>query len=167
MTHDEIKEYSVKKKFFTDQRIAGIIRWWAIGAVYFFVGWGTGLGAHTTAIDFAFFLILAIGIFEMFVVNPIIFSMFKVKNPISLSNKDIWYKVRYRLTYFFKVGLIVLLVIMTYNIINIAGIKLLGLGQDQVLLPGEPILFGAFYMVYYYLIHGFLANIKKKLEETE
>jgi len=162
-----MKETYVKKRFFTDERLSRLIRWWSVSAVYFFIGWGTGLGFQSTVIDFIFFLSIAIGIFDMFVVNPVIYNMFNVKNPMKLGEKSIWQRVRYRLLYFFKVFVIVGFVVITYDLINLTAIKVFAIAADRVFLPGEPIMFGVFYSIYYYLIKGIGDNLKRQVQEKE
>lgn len=154
------------KKFFTDERLARIFRWWAASAIYFFVGWGTNVGAQSTMIDFVFFLGIAIGLFEMFVVNPVVNSMFNVRNPIRFSDKSIMKKVIYRLRYFAKTFIIIIFVVITYDIINYTAIIVRGLDSEAVFLPGEPIMFGIFYIIYYILIEGLGLSIKRRMKEN-
>lgn len=155
-----------KKKFFTDEVLARIFRWWAASAMYFFIGWGTGVGYQSTVIDFVFFLGVAIALFEMFVVNPVINSVFNVKNPIKFTDKAIMKKVLYRLRYIAKTMIIVIFVVITYDIINYTAIIVLNLSNEAVFLPGEPIMFGIFYIVYYSLISGLSLNIKQRMKEN-
>lgn len=154
-----------KKKFFTDDVLARIFRWWAASAMYFFVGWGTGVGYQSTVIDFVFFLGVAIAVFEMFVVNPVVNSMFNLKNPIKFSDKAIMKKVLYRLKYIARTIIIVIFVVITYDIINFSAIILFNLPEETVMLAGEPILFGIFYMIYYTLIIGLGLSIKRRMKE--
>lgn len=159
--------YMKEKKFFTDQRLANIFRWWTVSAVYFFIAWGTGLGSQSTIIDLVFFLSVAIAIFDMLIVNPVIGHMFKTRSKLILIGEPLWYRVRYRLIYIFKTMLIVILVAIIYNIINITAISLMELPSDMVVLPGEPILFGIFYMIFYDLLDKLVASVKRKIDELE
>jgi len=153
------------KKIFTDDVLARIFRWWAASAIYFFVGWGTSVGFQSTVIDFVFFLGIAIAVFEMFIVNPVVNSMFNLKNPIKFSDKSIMKKVLYRLKYIARTIIILIFVVMTYDIINFSAIILFGLSQETVVLAGEPILFGIFYMIYYTLILGLGTSIRRRMKE--
>ena len=38
----------------SDNVKVGFFRWWFVGAIYFFVGWGTGLGNSKSAFDLIF-----------------------------------------------------------------------------------------------------------------
>lgn len=155
-----------KRKFFTDDVLARIFRWWAASAMYFFVGWGTSVGFQSTVIDFVFFLGIAIAVFEMFVVNPVVNSMFSLKNPIRYDDTSIMKKVLYRLKYIGKTIIVIVFVVITYDIINFSAIIIFNLPQETVFLAGEPILFGIFYMVYYSLIKGIGLNIARRMKET-
>ena len=64
--------------FFTERRIALIMRWWAAGAVYFFFGWGTNLGNQSSLIDFVFSLGVAMGLLNMVVVHPVLKMAFNI-----------------------------------------------------------------------------------------
>lgn len=154
------------KKFFTDERIALIIRWWAVGAVYFFIGWGTNL-SQRGIIDFAFFLGLSIGIFNMLVVNPVIRMVLKTKATKGYMETSIKDKVIGRMTEIVKSILIVVLMTYIYNIANTLLIALLGLGEESIPLPGEPITFGIIYILIWSLINGLVASVKKRISEHE
>ena len=41
-----------------------------------------------------------------------------------------------------------------------------GLEPEAVFLPGEPILFGIFYLIYYSLIIGLSLNVKRRMKEN-
>lgn len=154
-----------QKKLFNDQRLANIFRWWSVSAVFFFIGWGTGLGFQSTSIDFVFFMGVAIAVFEMFIVNPIIYSMFNVKNPLRLDGNTIKFKVKYRMIYFFKTIFIVTAVVFTYQIINYGAISLSLVASDKVFLPAEPILFGIFYMCYFLILESLTVNTNRRMKE--
>ena len=154
------------RKIFTDDVLARILRWWAAAAMYFFIGWGTGVGYQSTVFDFVFFLGVAIGIFDMFVVNPIIYSVFNVKNPIRFTDKSIMKKVIYRLKYIARTMIILIFVVITYDIINFTAIIMFDLSPETIVLPGEPILFGIFYLIYYSLIVGLGLSIKRRMKEN-
>lgn len=161
------KEQPMKKRrFFTEERFAGIVRWWSAAAVYFFIGWGTGLGAQNNIIDFVFYLGVGIGVMEMFVVMPIIRNMFNTREGFYWRQKSLWQKVSARLQVFFKSLIIMILVVLTYDVINVMAIKVFALEADQVFLPGEPIIFGLFYLAYYTLITGMVVRLKDRIKEA-
>ncbi len=154
-----------KKRFFNEERMANIFRWWCASAVYYFVGWGTNLGRQDTVIDMVFFLGIAIGITEMVLVNPVIRHMFNTKEFANFRKKSLKERVTYRLVTIFKAMLIVTLVVLTYDIINIMAIALMSLPTDQVFLPGEPVFFGIFYVLFYSLLRSVVARFKRKVEQ--
>jgi len=154
-----------KARFFTEERFAGIVRWWSAAAVYFFVGWGTSLGSQTSVIDFVFFLGLAIGIVEMFIVAPIIRNMFNTREGFYWRQKTVWQQAGIRLVIVFRSMFIVSMIVLTYDVINIAAIRIVGLHPDTVLVPGEPILFGIFYLVYFTLLASITRRFIDKTKE--
>jgi len=68
------------ERLLTDRNISLVIRWWAAGAVYFFIGWGTSLGNQQSVIDFAFMLGVVIGLGNILVLNPVLRMLF---DPVS------------------------------------------------------------------------------------
>lgn len=153
-----------KNRFFTEERTALIIRWWAAAAVYFFIGWGTNLGFQTTSIDFIFFLTIGIGVFEMFVVGPVIRNMFRTREGLRWRDMNLKQRVLARLGVFARSYLLVLLVFQTYKIINVSAIALLELSEEAVFLPGEPILFGVFYIAYYIIFTKLVESVRRRME---
>lgn len=151
------------KAFFSDKKIALLIRWWSVGAVYFFVGWGTNLG-QTSLIDYIFFLGLGIAIFNMLVVNPIIKHMLNVLPKKAYGEKTLAEKVSYRLGEVLKAIVIVTLIMFVYNIINVILIQALGLPTSSVPFPGEPITFGILYILIWSLIDGLIRNVRERVE---
>ena len=43
------------KNWFTDNRKAGLMRWWLAGMCYFMIGFGTQVGGYSSPIDFISF----------------------------------------------------------------------------------------------------------------
>jgi hypothetical protein len=156
----------LKKKFFTDRRIELIIRFWSAGAVYLFVGWGTGLG-QGSLIDFIFILGTIMAIFEMFVVNPLIRRMLNVKSTTNYLDTTIGNKVLNRLGHIFKTIFIMAIVATIYIVINQMAAILFNLSKETVAVPGEPILFGLFYLMVYKLIEAIRQNLKKKTSDVK
>lgn len=136
-----------RKKFFTDERLEYLIRWWSVGAVYFFIGWGTGLGNLAGTVDFIFFLGLGIGVFNIVVINPLIRKMLNVRSNKRYNDTTVFNKVLSRLKEIFKSMLIVLIMVYIYSLINQLLIKALSLSPSQVPFPGEPITFGIMYVI--------------------
>ena len=130
-----------------------LIRWWSVGAVYFFIAWGTRLGQYTSLFDLVFFLGLTIGIFHTLIVNPALKMLFNVgwHKPYAEST----FKERFlcRIKDLSLALATVLLVAGVYELINLAAHRVLPLEEGAVFLPGEPILFGLFYAL---LLHLFL-----------
>jgi hypothetical protein len=156
----------LKKKFFTDKRIELLIRFWAAGAVYFFIGWGTGLGTGPT-VDFIFILGLVMAIVEMFVVNPVIKYMLNVKSTTGYLDTSVLSKVKYRLSYIFRTILIMAVVAAIYGIINNGATVLFSLPDETVILPGEPIVFSLFYLLVFKLLDNLIINIKRKMKDVK
>lgn len=154
------------KGFFSEKRIVFLIRWWSVGAVYFFIGWGTNL-SMTSAIDFVFFLGLSIGIFNMLVVNPIVKHMYGVSSGRIYGETTLLYKVRYRLFEILKAMMIVVILLFTYNLINMLAVELLLRDSNQVFLPGEPITFGLMYMAVHGLLTGLISNVTGRMNEQK
>ena len=115
------------------------------GAVYFFLGWGTRLGQRDSLMDLVFFLGLAMGIFDTLVVNPALKMVFNVGRAKPLhelrSAQRLWIRLG---DIFLAIGLVAV-VMAFYQGINLGAISIFDLPQDQVSLPGEPILFGLFF----------------------
>jgi hypothetical protein len=93
--------------------------------------------------------------------------MYNVKNPIRFQDQSLIWRVVHRLQYIGKTMIILIFVVMTYNIINFVAILALNLDSTKVFLPGEPILFGIFYMIYFLLIDSLSRNIRKRMKEIE
>lgn len=131
------------------------IRWWAAGAVYFFVGWGTPMGNLDSLIDIMFFLSLVNWIFTTLIINPSIKM---------LTNKG-WH-LSYRESTFiqrFIIRVLDLIVAMT----SVIGVTLLYQFintsiSEEVYLPGEPILFGLFYAIIATVLIKLIERIRSK-----
>lgn len=151
-----------KGKFFTEARIVLLIRWWVAGAIYFYIGWGTGLGSKTNSIDFIFFLGLAIGLVNSFVLNPVLNKMFKLKLSKKYRDTSIMYKVKSRLIEIVKAMTIVVIMVQVYSFINITFIKIFDLRPESIPLPGEPITFGIIYVILYTIFEKIILKIENK-----
>lgn len=141
------------RAFFTDRRIALIIRWWAAGAIYFFLGWGTSLGSQAAILDFVFWLGVAMGVFNMLVVNPVLRMGFNI-GPDSKNSRGSYslsQRVSDYLVEVIKNVAIMFVIALIYVGINSAINFVFGLPTTNISLPGEPILFGIFYVLVWLL----------------
>ena len=134
------------RKYLTDRRISLIIRWWAAGAVYFFVGWGTFLGQLQSTIDLMVSLGLVMGLFNILIINPGLRMLFSIGRKRPSDENTFWQRISDHLVELIKNVFIMFVIAMIYQMINLVLIALLSLPADAVPLPGEPILFGVFYV---------------------
>lgn len=138
-----------------------LIRWWAAGAVYFYIGWGTKLGQQENILSFVFTLGLIIGLFNSLLVNPVLKMLFNVSWHLPYSESNFVQRFILRIK---DVGLAltsVILVTYLYEAINKAAISLFHLESNQVFLPGEPILFALFFTAISTLILWIAGMVKK------
>lgn len=145
-----------------DKIIIFLMRWWAVGAVYFFIGWGTRLGSYTHSIDFILMLGIAIGLFNSYVVDTAVRMLYNRGPQVGYLDKTIMMKVSLRLQSVVLSTFIVFIVSMIYININKAAIVLFDLDPERVFLPGEPILFAVFYMIAYTLIDQIVQRVKRE-----
>ena len=139
------------RAFFTDRRIALILRWWSAGAVYFLIGWGTALGNQTSMIDFVFSLGVVMGLFNMLIVNPGLRMAFNLGPKLPPSSHAISQRISDYLVEIIKNVLIMFVVALIYVALNSIINTVFGLPDDNISLPGEPILFGVFYVLVFAL----------------
>lgn len=139
-------------------------RWWLASAVYFFVGWGTELALYNSIIDMIFILGIVVGIVQIVIFNPVVYGMFNVKRRGKIVNKEyynrtvfegVWLKV----AEIFKCMFVMLLVFLTYQGINTFYIMIYHVSDTFVALPGEPVLFGLFFLIYYSMLSGITDKI--------
>lgn len=142
--------------------VSFIIRWWSVGAVYFFIGWGTQLGSYDNTLDIIIILGGIIGLFHSFIVNPILKMLYNIGDKKKYLEKSVMEKVSYRLQNVVVSMLIVYLVTLLYQGINVVMIYAMKLDPDTVVLAGEPILFATFYMLIYTLFNHVILIIKKR-----
>ncbi|MBP7962945.1 MAG: hypothetical protein KBG20_07240 [Caldilineaceae bacterium] len=149
------------KKYLTDRNISLVIRWWAAGAVYFFIGWGTFLGRQQSIIDFVFFLGLAMGLFNILIVNPGLRMMYNIAPKRPAHENTFSQRISDYLVELIKSIFIVFVVALIYMAINKALIGMFAYPVDAVPLPGEPILFGVFYIVVLVLLDAISKKAKQ------
>ena len=135
-----------------------LLKWWAAGAIMFFVGWGITI-SMADQLDMAILMGLASGIFTDLIINTIIELFEREKNECD--HLIMWRRNKLSsLLLNILHGIIVsLLVAYSYQFINIALISVLKADPDKVIFPVEPIFFGLMYLGYDLLI----ITIKQKL----
>ena len=133
--------------FFTERRLALILRWWAAGAVYFFIGWGTSLGNQALLLDFVFSLGVVMAIFNMLIVNPGLRMAFNIGSKLPPGSNTVSQRVSDYLVEILKNVLIMFVIALIYVALNSAINAAFGLPSDNISVPGEPILFGVFYVL--------------------
>ena len=149
------------KTFFTDQRIAMVIRWWVAGAVYFFIGWGTPIGQQSM-IGLTISLGLVLGLFNVLIINPSLRLLFNIGPKQRPQHENTFaQRLSDHLVEVLKTLFIVFNVAIIYQVINSIIIALGNLPSDSVPLPGEPIMFGVFYV----LVFWYLEFVVNKLKE--
>ena len=148
------------KAFFTDQRSAMLIRWWAAGAVYFFIGWGTSAGR--SMIDLIITLGMVMGLLNILIINPALRMAFNIGPDKRPQHENTFLqRLSDRLVEFLKTFFIVFTVAMFYQVINRTIIAARDLPLDTVPLPGEPIMFGIFYIFVFWCIDLVVSKIKR------
>jgi hypothetical protein len=153
-----------KFRYWSDETKANLIRFWGVGAVCFFIAWGTPFGASSLPIDLIFFLAVGIAVANIVVINPVIRGMLHTTLDRNYMDTTVMEKVWSRLKEFFQSLFIVIIIFITYQVINIGIIAIFNVSSNTVPLPTEPILFGIFYVIYYTLIRKLFENIKSKLD---
>lgn len=149
------------KAFFTDQRSAMVIRWWAAGAVYFFIGWGTPLGRQSM-IGLAFSLGLVMGLLNIWVINPSLRMVFNLGPPKRPQHENTFaQRLSDNLLEMLKTLFIVFTVAMIYHVINSTLVAVGDLPPGTVPFPGEPIMFGIFYVVVFWCLELLIIKIKQ------
>ena len=149
------------RKYLTDRNISLLIRWWAAGAVYFFIGWGTFLGNQQSSLDFVFSLGLVMGLFNILIINPALRMMFNLGPPRPPREYGYWRRLRDYLGELLTSIVIMFVIALMYRAINTLLIALLSLSSEAVPLPGEPILFGLFYVVVFVLLEISVKRINR------
>lgn len=160
------KETKQRKKILTDNRKAGILRWWIAGMCYFFIGFGTQAGACLDPLDLIFFLGVGIGLVTIVIYNPIAYGMFDIKRRGTITNQAYyerkgWQNAALKLTEIFKNIFLVSIVYLTYQGVNLLINQMGGLPAETVVIPGEPFGFATLYIIYYYMLLGLSDTIRE------
>lgn len=116
------------------------IRWWAAGAVYFFVGWGTPMGNLDSLIDIVFFLVLVNWIFTTLIINPSIKMLTNKGWHLSYRESTFMQRFTNRVLDLIVAATSVIGVTLFYQFINTSF-------NEEIYIPGEPLLFGLFYAI--------------------
>lgn len=139
-----------------------IARWWFAGAMYFMFGWGL-LGGFEP-LDQMFFIGLGIGVAHIFVLHPLIYSMFNIKRNGKIVNKK-YYERTILEGVLVKLGEIVKCVLCSFTVgflyvgLNLLINLIFNLPDDTIKLGVEPILYGLFFMLFYVLLSLISAKI--------
>lgn len=136
------------------------IRWWFAGAVCFFIAWGTDLGNYP--LDLMLVIGLVMGIVNIFLLHPMIYSMFDVKKNGKIANKKyyertVWEGAFLKISEILKCVLAAICVFLIYVVINVLAVNVLELSSDSVFLAVEPFVYATLYLICY-LFLSFLAN---------
>ncbi|MCM1130876.1 MAG: hypothetical protein NC310_03940 [Roseburia sp.] len=159
------KKQSKLKKIISsipDNIKVGFFRWWFVGAIYFLVAWGTGLGNRDDLFDLIFWLAVAISFGHILIFNPIVFGMFEIERNGVIVNKKynerkIWEGAIMKIFEFFHCFIVSILVFITYEMLNRWIIQLAHLNANVVPIQGEPFIYATLFLIYYNAI-SFIIN---------
>ena len=131
-----------------------VLRWWMVGAVCFFVGFGTVFGASSNPLDLVFLLCSVIAALTVFVFNPVMFALFDIKKAgrivnAEYRNQPIGRKILRNVREIVKCYAVGILEFMTYQVVNGIYATTQGGAGDSLILPIEPVIFGCIFAVYY------------------
>lgn len=150
-----------KKKSFLSKIPDGVkvefFRWWFVGAICFFIAWGTNLGNKEDPFDLIFVLALVISLGHMLIFNPIIYGMFDIKRNGKIVNKKInerkiWEGSLIKILDFFKSLSASLVVYVAYILINRLVIELAHMDGTKLPFPVEPFGYATLFLVFYLAI---------------
>ena len=151
-TKDENKPFLSR---ISDRVKIAFIRFWFVGLIYYLVGWGTSLGLNENPLDFIFLLAIICAACLILIFNPITHYMFDIERNGKVINKDIAKRKIYQgvllnLVEFLRCFIVTYLIYLTYQLINQAIMNLAHI--ETIVIPGEPILYGTFFTLYYELL---------------
>jgi len=101
------------------------------------------------------------GLFNLLIINPGLRMMFNIYPKRPPHENTFWQRISDYLVELIKSIFIVFIIALIYIAINKALIAMFALPAESVPLPGEPILFGLFYVLVFVL----LDVISKKTKE--
>lgn len=148
------------KKKLSDETKALFIRMWFAGIICLFVAWTPLGGGENESNSFIFQMIfmLAFGLFisNLLVTNPIIKGLYRthLDNISNYFNQSLFKRVLKHFLHFIKMIVIVILIWLSYILIN-KFLILIGFEEvnEKPLLMLEPISFGLLYGLYYFLLN--------------
>lgn len=158
------------KNWFTDNRKAGLMRWWLAGMCYFMIGFGTQVGGYSSPIDFIFFLGVGIGLVTIVVYNPIAYNVFRLTRNGEILNHTYRNisgakKAARNLVEIAASMITVILVYLTYQNLNLLLNQMLELPVETVLIPGEPFGFATLYLLFYTVLSELAAKLRDRKEK--
>lgn len=134
-----------------DEIIAFLIRLWVAGAICFMLLWSTQVSF--SFLDTLFLLSLSHLFVERYLVTPFIRNAYKTRTSYFKPGR--YYKTLTRIGLgvmeLFKMLLIVILVIATYNLLNMTFISMFKLHADTIVLPVEPFSYALIFNIFFYL----------------
>lgn len=160
------------KNWFTDNRKAGLMRWWLVGMCYFMIGFGTQVGGYSSPIDFIFFLGVGIGLVTIVVYNPIAYNVFRLTRNGEILNHTYRNisgakKAARNLVEIAASMITVILVYLTYQNLNLLLNQMLELPVETVLIPGEPFGFATLYLLFYTILSELAAKLRDRKKKKE
>lgn len=158
------------KNWFTDNRKAGLMRWWLAGMCYFMIGFGTQVGGYSSPIDFIFFLGVGIGLVTIVVYNPIAYNVFRLTRNGEILNHTYRNisgakKAARNLVEIAASMITVIWVYLTYQNLNLLLNQMLELPVETVLIPGEPFGFATLYLLFYTVLSELAAKLRDRKEK--
>ena len=137
-------------------------RLWFVGAIYFFIGWGTNLGNSMDPFDLVFVLAVVISFAHILIFNPIVYGMFEIERNGVIANKKynerkIWEGALMKTLEFFHCFVVSILVYLSYELLNRWIIELTHSSEKAIPVAGEPFLYSILFLIYYVAI-SFIVN---------
>lgn len=160
------------KNWFTDNRKAGLMRWWLAGMCYFMIGFGTQVGGYSSPIDFIFFLGVGIGLVTIVVYNPIALQCVPAdpewRDFKPHLSQHFWCKKgssefggNSRQHDYSNFGL------PDLSEPNLLLNQMLELPVETVLIPGEPFGFATLYLLFYTVLSELAAKLRDRKKKKE
>ncbi len=156
MENKEEKKSNFLSKISDNTKIM-FFRWWLVGAIYFFIAWGTNLGLNSDAFDLIFILGVVTAGVHIILFDPIIYGFFEVERKGKIVNKKYYERTILegawlKILEFFRCFISTILVFLVYQGINYLIIKFIKPGYNGIPLKGEPIIYATFFVIFYYLL---------------
>lgn len=160
LSNPEEKKKSILSKIPDGVKVE-FFRWWFVGAICFFIAWGTSLGKNDP-FDLIFVLALVISFGHMLIFNPIVYGMFDIKRNGKIVNKKIserhiWEGALVKIMDFFQCLIVSFIVYGAYEGINRMIIHFAKLTETTVPFPVEPFGYATLFLIFYLAI-SFIVN---------